>query len=68
VLKDAYYEGATASSGTLHYQAPDLTWKGSLRPGQRAVIRVGHGVFRQATEQEFGVLCSFLSEDRSEFA
>ena len=38
VLKDATYLGATATTGTLHYHAPELTWKGPLKPGQKAVI------------------------------
>jgi pimeloyl-ACP methyl ester carboxylesterase len=34
----------------------------------RVFPEVGHGVFRQATEQAFAMLRSFLSQDRSEFA
>jgi hypothetical protein len=40
VLKDAVYDGASASTGTLDYKAPDLVWKGSLRPGERAEIHI----------------------------
>jgi hypothetical protein len=40
VLTDAVYEDARASAGTLHYEAPDLVWKGSLRPGQRVTIDI----------------------------
>ena len=40
VVDDADYNGAsaTATTGTLSYTAPDLTWTGDLAPGGAAVI------------------------------
>jgi large repetitive protein len=39
VLHDALYNNdATATSGTLSYTSPDLTWTGDLTPGQAATI------------------------------
>ena len=39
VLGDAAYNNdAAATSGTLSYASPDLTWTGDLTPGQAATI------------------------------
>ena len=39
VLPDAAYDNdATATTGTLSYTSPDLTWTGDLTPGATAVI------------------------------
>jgi uncharacterized repeat protein (TIGR01451 family)/fimbrial isopeptide formation D2 family protein len=39
VLDDATYNGdATATSGTVSYASPDLTWTGALAPGATATI------------------------------
>ena len=39
VLPDAVYNNdATATSGTVSYLSPDLTWTGNLTPGQTATI------------------------------
>lgn len=38
-LDDAVYlRDAKASAGAVDYRAPKLTWRGSLEPGQRAVV------------------------------
>jgi uncharacterized repeat protein (TIGR01451 family) len=38
VLDAAYNHDAAATSGTLSYTSPDLTWTGDLTPGQAATI------------------------------
>ena len=38
VLDDGTYGGATASSGSLSYTSPDLTWTGNLAVGAAATI------------------------------
>jgi uncharacterized repeat protein (TIGR01451 family) len=39
VLNDAAYNGnATATTGTVSFASPDLTWTGDLAPGQTATI------------------------------
>jgi large repetitive protein len=39
VLPDAVYNGdAAATTGTVSYASPDLTWTGNLNPGQTATI------------------------------
>ncbi|GAA1142878.1 hypothetical protein GCM10009664_09060 [Kitasatospora gansuensis] len=38
VLDDAVYDDADASSGTVTYAAPKLSWSGTLQPGQSATV------------------------------
>jgi hypothetical protein len=52
VLTDAFYEGARASAGMLDYKAPDLIWKGSLRPGERVTINIAVKTIKESPANE----------------
>ncbi|OXM50014.1 hypothetical protein CFP71_29190 [Amycolatopsis thailandensis] len=50
VLDDATFDGtAKASTGTVTYSAPKLTWKGELKPGEKATVTYAVTVRKPAT-------------------
>ncbi|WP_410652545.1 Ig-like domain-containing protein [Amycolatopsis sp. cmx-4-54] len=50
VLDDATFDGtAKASTGAVTYSAPKLTWKGELKPGERATVTYVVTVRKPAT-------------------
>ncbi|MEU8417738.1 hypothetical protein AB0C24_33530 [Amycolatopsis japonica] len=50
VLDDATFDGtAKASMGTVGYSAPKLTWKGELKPGEKATVTYAVTVRKPAT-------------------
>ncbi|MGW4132961.1 DUF7927 domain-containing protein [Amycolatopsis japonica] len=50
VLDDATFDGtAKASMGTVTYSAPKLTWKGELKPGEKATVTYAVTVRKPAT-------------------
>ncbi|MGY6652166.1 DUF7927 domain-containing protein [Amycolatopsis sp. TRM77291] len=50
VLDDATFDGtAKASTGVVTYSAPKLTWKGELKPGEKATVTYAVTVRKPAT-------------------
>ncbi|WP_410665137.1 hypothetical protein [Amycolatopsis sp. lyj-84] len=50
VLDDATFDGtAKASTGTVTYSAPKLTWKGELKPGEKATVTYAVTLRKPAT-------------------